>query len=60
MKRYCLWAQKISIKSGKIKGGASGEGKMGEGWDMMGKTEGNYITQDQYTSSKRNQQGQWT
>ncbi len=49
----------VSRESGKIKGGLAGEGEMGEEDETwMGKTEENYSPRDQYTSSKRNQQGQ--
>jgi hypothetical protein len=40
MKGSCLWAKGISRESGKIKGGAAGEGEMGEGgrhgWERQG------------------------
>jgi hypothetical protein len=59
MKGSCLWAKGISRESGKIKGDVADEGEMGKGGETwMGKTEGNYSTQDLSNSSERNQQGQ--
>jgi hypothetical protein len=41
MEGSCFWAQGISRESGKIKGGAAGEGEMWEGmrhgWERQGK-----------------------
>jgi hypothetical protein len=59
MEGSCFWAQGISRESRKIKGDPAGEGERGEGDETwMGKTEGNYSTQDLSNSSERNQQGQ--
>ena len=61
MEGSCFWAQGISRESRKIKGGPAGKGAMGgggRGETWMGKTEGNYCTQDLSNSSERNQQEQ--
>jgi hypothetical protein len=59
MEGSLLWTQGISREGRKIKGGPAGKGEMGEGGETrMGKTEGNYGTQDLYISSDRNHQGQ--
>ena len=67
MTRYCLSLssrdfqkdRKDLLRKWKDKGRCIRRGKNGGGGETrLGNTEGNYITQDQYTSSKRNQQGQ--